>query len=199
MTNTSDVTLGFEPEDLSGHTIEELAEYLEAGRNPQNASIEQSPGCQLALEALTRLHRLTTEMIDEDTALEETDESWVEWILSGIALDVRAGRRIPYRAAQHDLAITEGAVRGLVRRAEESLPGVVIGRCRLGGDVEIPGAETTVTIEVCMPFGHSIEQLAARLRGRVLEYLAQHTDLAITAVDIVVTDIQAEWREGGEM
>ena len=39
-------------EDLDGHTIEELSDYLDAGRTPVDASIEGSPGCRIALDAL---------------------------------------------------------------------------------------------------------------------------------------------------
>lgn len=177
-------------DDLNGHTMEELVAYLEAGRSPRIESMEQSPGCQLALESLERLHRLTAEMVAEDEQQAAADDSWVEWILSGIALDSRAGRRIPYHVPEpHDLGITEGAVRGLVRQVEESLDGVVIGRCRLEGDVETLGAPVTVVIEVCLPVTHPIPALAEQLRTRVLADVATHTDLRVAAVDIVVTDV----------
>ncbi|RRD49075.1 Asp23/Gls24 family envelope stress response protein [Arachnia propionica] len=184
--------------DLDGHTLDELEAYLEAGRSPRNESIERSPGCQLALESLERLRRLTADMVREDEEDAATDDSWVNWILSGIALDAHAGRRIPYRDADpHDLGVTEGAVRGLVRHAEESLPGVVIGRCRLEGDVETPDAPTRIVVEVCMPFGPPIPELADQLRARILEDVATHTDLNVSAVDIVVTDVSTERHDGG--
>ena len=193
MTDQRDTHHTFALKDLDGHTLEELGAYLESGRNPRIESIEQSPGCQLALESLERLHRLTAEMVREDEAHEAADDSWVDWILSGIALDARAGRRIPYDVIEpHDLGITEGAVRGLVRQAEESLDGVVIGRCRLDGDVETLGAPVTIMIEVCMPFGHSIPELAEQLRTKVLSDVGAHTDLDVVAVDIVVTDVHTD-------
>ncbi|RRD45727.1 hypothetical protein [Tessaracoccus sp. OH4464_COT-324] len=186
----------FESDDLDGHTVEDLAQYLDSGRQPRNEAIERSPACQLALESLERLRRLTTEMVQEDEACGEADESWVNWIISGIALDARAGRRIPYRTPEpHELSITEGAVRGLIRQIEVRLPGVVIGRCKLMGDVESLGAPVTVVVETCLPFGRPIPELASQLRGQILASLAEHTDLSVSAVDIVVTDIQTDRRE----
>ncbi|MDO5067000.1 MAG: hypothetical protein Q4D96_06950 [Propionibacteriaceae bacterium] len=193
MTNRHGATKPVATEHLDGHTLEELEAYLDSGRFPRVESIEQSPGCQLALESLERLHRLTADMIREDEAHEAADDSWVEWIISGITLDARAGRRIPYDSpSPHDLGITEGAVRSLVRQAEESIEGMVIGRCRLVGDVETLGAPVTVVIEACVPLRHSIPELAEQLRTRVLADVGTHTDLHVTAVDIVVTDVRTE-------
>ena len=50
--------LGFEPEDLDGHSIDELTDYLERGRTPADPSIEGSPACRNALRALERLRDL---------------------------------------------------------------------------------------------------------------------------------------------
>lgn len=184
--------------DLDGHTLDELEAYLDAGRSPRIDSIEQSPGCQLALESLERLRRLTADMVREDEQEAATDDSWVDWILSGIALDAHAGRRIPYRDADpHDLGVTEGAVRGLIRQVEETLEGVVIGRCRLEGDIETSQAPTRIVVEVCLPFGPPIPELADQLRVRILEDVAAHTDLTVAAVDIVVTDVGTERHDGG--
>jgi uncharacterized alkaline shock family protein YloU len=190
-------TLGFEPEDLDGHTIEELADYLESGRMPPVPSIEQSAGCQLALDALERLHRLTPELVAADAAAEpEPDESWVQKILGGIVLDARAGRRIPLAAPAHaDLGITEGAVRGLIRAAENTIRGVLIGRCRLDGDVTVPGSPVRVDIEVSVPYGPPIPRVSDRLRAEIARRLAAHTELNVTGIDITVHDITG--REAG--
>jgi uncharacterized alkaline shock family protein YloU len=185
--------LSLEPTDLDGHTIEELTDYLEAGRQPTNPSIEESPGCQLALDALERLHGLGDELIDAETAAApEADESWVDRILSGIALDARAGRRIPFESPEPhiDLAITEGAVRGLIRSAENAVPGALIGRCRLNGDVTVPGTPIRIEIEANVFHGEPIPRLAENLRAEVGERLNALTELDIVAIDIVIRDIQ---------
>lgn len=193
--------LGLEPDDLDGHTLEELTDYLEAGRTPADASIDDSPGCQLALDALERLGRLGGELIDADAeATRDVDESWVDRILGGIALDVRAGRRIPFADTDEtaDFGITEGAVRGVIRSAENAVPGVLVGRSTLDGDVEVVGAPVRIGLEISALYGTSIPDAVAALRREVTVRLNRQTDLDIVAVDITVTDVQQfqTWTEG---
>ncbi|GAA1237160.1 putative alkaline shock family protein YloU [Microbacterium phyllosphaerae] len=185
--------LGLEPSDLDGHTLEELTDYLEAGRLPLDLDIEGSPGCQLALDALERLRGLGGQLMEADTAaMPEVDDSWVDRILSGIALDARAGRRIPFEEAEAgvDFGITEGAVRGLIRSAENAVPGILVGHSTLEGDVTTAGAPIRITIEVNTLYGESIPAAVERLRQEVGERVHRHTDLALTGIDITVRDVQ---------
>lgn len=192
--------LGLEPDDLDGHTLDELTDYLEAGREPRDPSIEGSAGCQLALDALAHLRGLGGQLIDADTAaMPPVEESWVDRILGGIALDARAGRRIPFVGddPSEEFAITEGAVRGLVRSAENAVPGILVGRSVLHGDVTEPGSPITVGIEVSALYGTPIPDAVERLRAEVRERVGRHTDLTLAAVDIAVRDIQMveSWTE----
>lgn len=185
--------LGLEPTDLDGHTIEELSDYLEAGRLPFDPSIEGSPGCQLALDALERLRGLGGQLIDADAAaMPEVDDSWVDRILNGIALDARAGRRIPFGEPDPvaDFGITEGAVRGLIRSAENAVAGVLVGRSTLEGDVTVFGAPVTIAIEVNALYGESIPRAVERLRAEVADRVRRHSELNVVAIDITVRDIQ---------
>lgn len=182
----------FDPEDLDGHTLDELVDYLESGRTPRDASIENSAGCQLALEALGRLRGLAPELLQADLQSEpEPDQAWVDRVIGGIAMDVRAGRRIPYRAPAEniDLGITEGAVRGIIRGAENSVPGLLVGRTQLHGDVTVPGEPVRIELDAAVPWGQPIAGVAGRLRAEIAERLARHTELNLTGIDIVVHDI----------
>lgn len=192
--------LGLEPNDLDGHTLEELTDYLEAGRQPADRSIDESPGCQLALEALERLHGLGNELIASETAAEpEVDESWVDRILNGIAIDARPGRRIPFASPDPKLSlgITEGAVRGLIRSAENVVPGILIGRCRLDGDVAVADAPIRVEIDTSVLHGQLLPEVAGQLRIEVYRRLRAHTELNIVAIDIAIRDIRevSSWTE----
>ncbi|SJM60931.1 hypothetical protein [Gulosibacter sp. 10] len=191
---------GLDPQDLDGHTIEELSDYLDAGRAPADPSIDESPACRIALESLERLHALAPELFAADTAAEpEPEEGWVQNILEGIALDARAGRRIPITVpkANADLGITEGAVRGLIRAVEYSVPGVFIGACRFDGDVTVPGEPVRVGVEISVPYGASIPDLADRLRVQTRARLSAQTTLHVIGIDIAVTDIR-QARESSE-
>lgn len=184
--------LGLEPEDLDGHTLEQLEDYLDAGRRPVDPSIERSAGCQLALEAMESVRRLTPALLAAEVDLEPADESWVQQILNEIVLDVRAGRRIPlsHPAPGADLGVTEGAVRSLVRAAENAVPGVLIGRCKLIGDVTTPGTPITLAIDVSVSYGQSVATVAAELREEIGARLRDHTELDVTGIDITIRDIR---------
>ena len=185
--------LGRGPDDLDGHTMEELSEYLDAGREPRDPSIEESAGCRLALDALERLQLLSDEMLEaEAREVPETDEGWMQRILSSIAFDARAGRRIPLPAPEPgvDLGITEGAVRGLVRGAERAVPGIVIGRCRLLGDVTVPDEAVTVSVEISVPYGEPIPRLVELLRSEISSRLRTHTRLRVAGIDVLVSDVR---------
>ena len=193
--NTQDTPepLGMEPEDLDGHTIEELSDYLDSGRFPADPSIDESAGCQIALEALERLRALAPDLISADTAVEpEADENWVPSILAGIALDARAGRRIPIviDPSDVDAGITEGALRGVIRAAENTVPGVLVGRCRLDGDVTVHGEPVLVRVDVSVPYREPIPELADRLRAEISRRLTAHTTLNVTGIDITVLDLR---------
>ncbi|WP_295011782.1 hypothetical protein [uncultured Microbacterium sp.] len=220
----------FEPEDLDGHTIDELVDYLDSGRDPVDPSIEQSAGCRIALEALERLQGLGPALLAQDTADEPAvDDDWVMRIMAGIARDARAGRRIPIAlddeadevvgtraestdagdpavagldAAEDDdltddLGMTEGSVRGLIRGAESAVPGVLVGRCRLDGEVGEIGAPVRVTVEVSVPYGTRIPDLLDELRQEIARRLAQHTELVVDGIDLVVHDVRHGHAEGG--
>jgi len=185
--------LGLEPNDLDGHTLEELSDYLDSGRSPADPSIDGSPGCLLALDALDRLRGLGGQLIDADAANgQEVEASWVDSILSGIAMDARAGRRIPFRSEDptEDLGITEGAVRGLIRAAETGVPGLIVGRCRLDGDVSESGAPIHITLEASIRYGESIPRLTDLLRAEVAHRLSMHTELNVVGIDIAVRGLQ---------
>lgn len=187
-----------DPGSLDGHTIEELSDYLEAGCSPPDPSIDASPGCRIALDSLRRLRALSPRLLAADTAAEPApDEGWVQGILAGISLDARAGRRTPIGAPvpAADLGVTEGAIRGIVRAAEHAVPGVLVGACRLHGDVTVPDAPVRIDVEVSVLFGTPIPELVDRLRAEVFARLARNTTLRVTGIDITVDDVRPPMTE----
>lgn len=184
---------GLDPADLDGFTIEQLSDYLDRGRSPSDPAIEQSPGCQLALDALERLRALGPALVLSDASAEPPpDEGWVQQVLAGITQDARAGRRVPISstASGADLGITEGAIRGLVHAAEREVSGMLIGRCALLGEITEAGQPVTVRVEVSVPYGEPIPALVARLRSAIAGRLAVHTTMALAGIDIAVQDVR---------
>ena len=185
---------GDEPEGLDGHTIEELNDYLDRDRTPSDESIDNSPGCQLALAALDRLRGLTRTILDRDALAEpECDDSWVASILANLTREVSAGRDIPitHDSPNARLSVSEGAVRGMIRAAGDSVGGIVTGRCRLEGDVTVLGEPIIVLVEANAFWADSLADAEEDVRRAVRAEIERHTDLNITAIDVTIEDASA--------
>lgn len=190
-----------------GHTLDQLSDYLAAGRQPADPYIDTCAECQAALHALEQLNSLTAELVDYDSqARSDADNDWLGSIFSNIALEARSGRSIPLDSAPEDpahadhadeLTQTEGAVISLIRAAGDQLENAMIGRCRLEGDVTDPLAEIRVDIRVTALWGSSLRGLARELRRKINAALALHTRLTISGIDIAIVDIQRNEELGG--
>lgn len=179
-------------DDLDGHTIEELADYLDRGRTPVDPSIEQSPGCRLALSNMQRLRELSADALQQradDDAGRET--GWVDRLLDAIRSEVRSGRDVPvaHPDPRLQLAVTEAAVRGIVRRAGDAMRTVLMGRCTLDGEIGTVGAPVRVDITAGLLYGASADETADELREAVRRALERHTELHVTAIDIRFDDV----------
>lgn len=175
-----------------GRTIEELSAYLEAGRIPFDPHIENCPECLNAIEALERVGQLSRDLIADDAAhLPKPPESWFEGILSAIHSELRAGRSFPihHPDPRVSITVTEGAVRSLVRASADALDGIYIGRTRIVGDAETPGAPVQIELTASVAWGRSIPELTESLRALVYRVLAQHTELNVTAVNVAVEEL----------
>jgi uncharacterized alkaline shock family protein YloU len=181
-----------EPDDLDGHTIDELADYLDAGMRPVDPSIDDSPACQNALAAIVRLRQSSLGSLEAAAAAEApADESWISGVLANISIEARAGRDVPLRpeAPTERPIMTEGAIRSLVRSAGDGVADALISRCRLEGDVVELGAPVRVVVEIAVRAGAAIPAVAAEVRETVAGVLDTQTDLLVESVDVVVRDL----------
>ncbi|MCS5720649.1 hypothetical protein N1028_03855 [Herbiconiux sp. CPCC 203407] len=179
-------------DDLDGHTLEELSDYLESGRTPRDPGIENSAACRLALEGLARLRALSLDALQREADRDPTrDDGWIAGLLDIIKDEIRPGRDIPISDpdAMTSLSVTEAAVRGLVRAAADALPSVIIGRTEIEGDVSTPGAPVRVRITAAAEYGHALPPLVEELRRVVAEALAEHTELVIDQIDVTIDDV----------
>ncbi len=177
---------------LAGHTIEELSDYLDRGRTPPDPTIDDSPECQIALRSLQRLHTVERSLLSSDVEREShRSDGWVRSILQHINLEAHAGRDIPihHPSPTARLVVTEGAVRGILRATGDEVENIVIGRCRLDGDVSVPGAPITILIDAAICQGETIPAKASQLRRAIHTALDEHTDLSIAAIDITIRDL----------
>lgn len=190
------------PANLDGHTIAELSAYLDAERTPTNFSIESSPGCQIALRAFERLHELTAHVLEAQVAAEPAPpDRWVQGIMDRIALEARADRDIPisHPSTTARLALTEGAVRGMIRAAGDSVPDIIVGRCGLDGDVTVLGQPITITVDISVAWGANLPETAERARTAIHRQLVKHTELAIAAIHIIIQDVRFARLRGTEI
>jgi uncharacterized alkaline shock family protein YloU len=181
-------------DNLDGHTIEELSDYLDAGRMPRDESIESSPGALIALASLERLRNATWAMLEAEAESEpERDSAWIGRLMGTISREAHAGRDIPISSldASVALSVTEGSVRGLIRAAGDDLGGVLVSSCSLDGDVTVPGEPIVVKITASVAWGLSIPLIAAELRAGILAALARHTELVVERVDVTIDDIHS--------
>jgi uncharacterized alkaline shock family protein YloU len=183
---------GLDPEFLDGHTIEELSDYLEAGRTPRDPGIENSPGCLIALDALGRLRSATWALLEAEAAEDrQRDETWIRNVMDNISREARAGRDIPIASVDPEvrLSITEGSVRGLIRAAGDGVGGAIIGRVRLDGDVTVPGEPIAIDVTASGVFGRNLLELAQEIRAVVGDALREHTELVVASIDVTIQDV----------
>jgi len=182
-----------------GRRIWDLSDFLDTGASPDAEHIAHCPQCQARLAGLRSLHAAALELLEDDVASAGTEESgWLETMLANLRLETRAGRSIPLAGDPSDqLSETEGAVIALVRNIGDSLGGVLIGRCRLDGDVTVPGAPVEVNVNVSARYGYPLPGLAEQLREAVVAGLLVETELNVAAVNVAFTDMRAPIAEPG--
>lgn len=184
-----------EPDQLDGHTIDELADYLDAGMLPADPSIDDSPACQNALAAIARVRVFADDQIEADAADEpDRGDSWVGAIMQSISLEATAGRDIPLETPvpTERIVLTEGSVRSVIRRAADTVDGVLVGRCSLDGDVTVPGEPIRVRITATLLYGYRVADVVGRVRAAVHRELLKHTQLDVVGIDVSIRDLRLE-------
>lgn len=183
---------GTPDDDLDGYTMEELGDYLDRDRTPVDPAIENSASCRLALSGMTRLRELSqSALAREARAIPGRDETWISGLLDTIKSEITSGRDIPVSHPDPSLrlAVTEAAVRGMIRRAGDTMGGIIMGRCTLDGDVTTPGQPIRVDVTASIEFGLSVDSAAGQLRDRIRSALTRHTELVVDAIDVTIDDV----------
>jgi hypothetical protein len=175
-----------------GKTVDELSDYLAAGRLPYDPDIETCPECLNALDALERVGMLSRSLLEREAReLPPPPANWFDRIMDVVRSEMRVGRSLP---VQHpdprvQITLTEGAVRALVRSVGDEIDGLYIGRVDIDGDAEVPGAPVEVNITGTIAWDQSVLDATALLRTAVYDALAQHTDLNVVAVNVTIEDV----------
>jgi uncharacterized alkaline shock family protein YloU len=177
----------------TGLTIDDLSDYLDSGRLPRNPVIENNAECRQVLADLERLGALSRELVIEEATDAAASAAWFDRVMSTIATEVRAGRDVPFATEPGlEVVITEGAIRSAIRAAGDSVPGALVGRTRIDGDVEVPGSPVTVRLSIAVIFGEPLPLVTAAVREAVADALRRLTPLQVVEIDIVVDDVLDE-------
>jgi hypothetical protein len=176
----------FEPDDLDGHSLDELTDYLEAGFQPPNPSIDDSPACRNALAALQRLQDLAGQYLEDDAGSADIGQDWIDSVLAAIPIDARAGRRFTIEVDDPhvDAQITEGAIRGLVRAIGDDVPGLLVGSVRIGDE-----RPASLSVDVAIVYGAVVPETTDRFRAALLDLLPDHVPFSIGPIDIHVIGV----------
>jgi len=184
-----------------GHTLAELSEYLDTGQITDPGHLDHCPECQSGLAALRGISALGDELRDADIAAAGSGaDDWMQAILGNLRLELRPGRSIPVRSDHvgDTLSETEGAISALIRSLADALPGTAAGKCRLHGDVSVPGAPVTVAVDLAVIYGHPLKRRAEDFRRQLAETLARQTELNITAIDVTIADVLEPRSDGDQ-
>lgn len=183
----------------SGYGLEELSAYHDRGREPAIAAIDGNAECEAVLASLDRFGRLSVAIVEQDAAAHPLDEHWFSGLMANVTRELRAGREIPYPSSDPDvdLAITEGAVRELIRAAGDGVDGVLVGRTALHGDVTDREADIAVELGISVVFRTPLPDITRAVRGAIHTALLAHTPLRVASIDITVDDIHLPAAAGG--
>lgn len=173
-------------------TLERLSDYLDRGRFPYDPAIEDDPENASQLASLARLRVLAGRVVADDALnVPPPDPSWLGEVMSRVRQEARAGRDIPLGSSDPRtiLHVTEGAVRGLIREAGDSVPGAVVISCSINGEVATPATPVRIEVVISALRGEFVPVMADDVRAAVSSVLARQTELTVEAVDIVVGDV----------
>lgn len=172
-------------------TLERLSDYLDSGRFPYDPEIEDVPENAGQLAVLQRLRSLSGRLMSDDAAAEpEPDPSWFSGVMDRVRREARSGRDIPLLATDVDetLHVTEGAVRGLIREAGDSVAGSVVISCSIDGSLTELGAPLRIEVTISALRGEFVPIMADEVRQAVADRLTEQ-ELTVESVDIVIGDV----------
>jgi uncharacterized alkaline shock family protein YloU len=67
---------------------------------------------------------------------------------------------------------------------------VIVGRCRLDGDVTVPGEPIIVRVDIAVRWRENLPTTVERTRSAIYARLLAHTELTIATIDVNVQDVR---------
>ncbi|XUM02643.1 Asp23/Gls24 family envelope stress response protein [Streptomyces venezuelae ATCC 10712] len=109
-----------------------------------------------------------------------------------VRLELRPGRDLPLGEVEEDTWIYESVAARALRAAAEEVPGVRAGSCRITppGSRTDPGrGPVAVRVTVTVAYGLDLMTASEAVRDRVAQAARERLGLAVSAVDVTVTDL----------
>lgn len=168
-----------------------INDYFDREDQTPDDKFEKDPHTSHVLQQLRRLRSLTAEFSEQAASRIETTPEWWNQLTSMIVADARPGRVIPFDSAEpaHDLGVTEGALKALIRDASDTVDSCFVTRIELPDNITEPGAEITIMLRVTVAAGTKLLAAADAIRAAVCDQLEQHTTLRVAAIDVEISDV----------
>ncbi|MEU6122134.1 hypothetical protein [Streptomyces sp. NPDC047123] len=190
-----------DPDELlpCGRRLWDVWERAEDGEPDPHAAT--CPHCTDALATLRRLEDVVSAARDAepDDVPDPDATALVGRVMDVVRLELRPGRTLPLGDPDEDAWIVEAAAARTVRAAAESLPGVRAGSCRIEALADEgrsgpprgrwPRGPVHIRVEVAVALTHSLQEIAAGVRRRVLEAVEAELGMRVATVDVTVADI----------
>ncbi|GAB1336825.1 hypothetical protein ACE1SV_34150 [Streptomyces sp. E-15] len=141
------------------------------------------PHCGEAVEGLATVSAATRALCAEAPGL----HALADRVMNIVRAEVRLGRLLPLADPDRHLRISESAAARVLRQAGDTVPGVRVATCRLVPEGE--GTDVRVTMTLAAALDGPLPARVRQVRRSVLHSAVQDLGLAVTAVDITVTDV----------
>ncbi|WP_223772733.1 Asp23/Gls24 family envelope stress response protein [Streptomyces sp. 135] len=188
-----------------GRELWSVWEHWESGEPDPHAAA--CPHCTEALDTLRRLEDVVSAArASEPREREEADASaLVGRVMEVVRLELRPGRTLPLGEEDEDAWIVEAAAARTVRAAAETLTGVRAGSCRIEvrPEDDAPPAPAgrlrrgpvRIRLEVQVALTWNLQEVAERVRRRVLEAADAELGMPVATVDVTIGDLIDEGTE----
>ncbi|WP_208835532.1 Asp23/Gls24 family envelope stress response protein [Streptomyces alboniger] len=189
-----------------GRELWSVWERWETGESDPHAAA--CPHCTEALNTLRHLEEVVSAARETEPREREIDASaLVGRVMDVVRLELRPGRTLPLGEEEEDAWIVEAAAARTVRAAAETLPGVRAGSCRIEVRAQDAGTDADAHADSAVPAGRlrrgpvgirlevevaltwHLQEVAERIRRRVLEAVDAELGMRVTAVDVTIADV----------
>ncbi|MFD4974817.1 hypothetical protein [Streptomyces sp. NPDC058424] len=143
------------------------------------------PQCREAVEGLARLNAATRALRAKDPP---GLQALTDRVMSIVRAEVRLGRLLPLADTMLDLLIAESAAAKALRHAADTVPGARAVSCRL---VPAGGTGVQVTMTLAAALDRPLPDRVNQVRRSIINAAVQALGMDVTAVDIVVVDVEA--------